>query len=353
MARSDCPGSRERSRAGRSRTRPGSSGQSVCNTAHSGMLRATPKRCYPGQTVFHGERDGSSHDLRRGVVGRMGGQRMNIATLTAMLTAGSFAAGVVGALTGLGGGVVIVPLLVIAFGVDIRYAIGASLVSVIATSSGAAAAYVREGFSNIRVGMFLEIATTLGALSGATLAAHVPANGLAIVFGLVLMYSAYLSAHRTGGNRPRSSPRSTLARPRARFDLSDTRRQTVVSRAPSSDRVWVDVRRRNPFRSVGDWLRCGQGPGDGPCHAAPVQGLDHHQQFHDRGHGGRQRGDLSTTRVYRPRACDAGRPRVLLGSIVGAHVLTNAKTPWLRTIFMGVIVVLALEMLYNGLTGKL
>jgi len=62
----------------------------------------------------------------------------------------------------LGGGVVITPVLTLLFRVDLRYAIGATLVSVIATSSGAAAAYVREGFSNIRIGMFLEIATTMG-----------------------------------------------------------------------------------------------------------------------------------------------------------------------------------------------
>ena len=80
---------------------------------------------------------------------------------------GAFTAGLLGALTGLGGGVVIVPLLTLGFGVDIRYAVGASLVSVIATSSGAAAAYVREGFTNIRIGMFLEIATTIGAVAGA------------------------------------------------------------------------------------------------------------------------------------------------------------------------------------------
>jgi uncharacterized membrane protein YfcA len=91
----------------------------------------------------------------------------------------SSAAGLLGALTGLGGGVVITPALVLLFGVDIRYAIGASLISVIATSSGAASAYVREGFSNIRLGMFLEIATTLGAIFGAYLAPRVPTSGLA------------------------------------------------------------------------------------------------------------------------------------------------------------------------------
>jgi len=83
----------------------------------------------------------------------------------------SAVAGFLGSLTGLGGGVVITPVLTLLLGVDLHYAMGASLVSVIATSSGAAAAYVREGFSNVRVGMFLEIATTLGAVAGAHLTA--------------------------------------------------------------------------------------------------------------------------------------------------------------------------------------
>jgi uncharacterized membrane protein YfcA len=86
---------------------------------------------------------------------------------------GSLVAGLLGSLTGLGGGVVIIPLLALAFEVNIRYAIGASLVSVVATSSWAATAYVKEGFSNIRIGMFLEIATTLGALVGVALTAKI------------------------------------------------------------------------------------------------------------------------------------------------------------------------------------
>src|SRR5205823_9942441 len=106
---------------------------------------------------------------------------MNVIEFTFLVWTGSLIAGFLGALTGLGGGVVLVPLLALVFKVDLRYAIGASLVSVIATSSGAAAAYVKEGFSNIRIGMFLEIATTLGALLGAFLVTWVPTNAIAIV----------------------------------------------------------------------------------------------------------------------------------------------------------------------------
>src|SRR5271167_185731 len=111
---------------------------------------------------------------------------------TPLVFAISATAGYLGALTGLGGGVVVTPALTLLLGVDIRYAIGASLVSVIATSSGAAAAFVREGYSNIRIGMFLEIATTLGALFGAFLATRIPTSILAVIFGAVLIYSAYL-----------------------------------------------------------------------------------------------------------------------------------------------------------------
>src|SRR5580704_9384052 len=118
---------------------------------------------------------------------------MPLPLFTALVFASSLLAGLLGALTGLGGGVVLVPVLTLMFHVDIRYAIGASLISVIATSSGSAAAYVREGFSNVRIGMFLEVATTIGALCGAFLATRIPTSALAIIFGATLLYSAYIS----------------------------------------------------------------------------------------------------------------------------------------------------------------
>src|SRR5579872_7279055 len=118
---------------------------------------------------------------------------MTVLVFTLVVLALSLLAGLLGALTGLGGGVVVVPALTLALGVDMKYAIGASLVSVIATSSGAAAAYVREGFSNIRIGMFLEIATTLGAILGAFLASRISTHAIAIVFGVVLLFSAYFA----------------------------------------------------------------------------------------------------------------------------------------------------------------
>src|SRR5947209_5442216 len=114
---------------------------------------------------------------------------MNTLEFSVLIGLGSLATGFLGSLTGLGGGVVLVPLLTLVFGVDIRYAIGASLISVIATSSGAAAAYVKEGYTNLRIGMFLEVATTLGALVGAFLAAKISTGAIGIIFVLILIWS--------------------------------------------------------------------------------------------------------------------------------------------------------------------
>src|ERR1700685_4638796 len=127
---------------------------------------------------------------------------MGLIEFTCAVLLMSVLAGLLGALTGLGGGVVIVPALVLLFHVDLRYAIGASLISVIATSSGAAVSYVREGFSNVRIGMFLEVATTLGALGGAYLTAHVSTRAIGIIFGITLLYSAWSSFHHKQNESP-------------------------------------------------------------------------------------------------------------------------------------------------------
>jgi uncharacterized protein len=126
---------------------------------------------------------------------------MTVSDFTPIVFGASFLAGFLGSLTGLGGGVIVTPVLTLFLGVEMRYAIGASLVSVIATSSGAAAAYVRDGFSNIRIGMFLEIATTLGALGGAFLGTHVPVSYLSIIFGLILLQAAWETSRQHGDHK--------------------------------------------------------------------------------------------------------------------------------------------------------
>ena len=121
---------------------------------------------------------------------------MTILTFTLILFAGAYLAGLVGSLTGLGGGVVVIPLLTLVFHVDIRYAIGAALLASIANSSGAASAYIKEGITNIRLGMFLEIATTIGAVGGALIAIYTPTNTIAILFGAILLFSAAMTIRK-------------------------------------------------------------------------------------------------------------------------------------------------------------
>ncbi len=119
-----------------------------------------------------------------------------------LIAAFSLGAGLIGSLVGLGGGVFVVPLLTLVFGVPFPLAVGASIVSVIATSSGAAAAYVRDRLTNLRVGMVLEIATTIGAICGAILATIAPAGALYLVFGVVLLVSALPLIRKIGEELP-------------------------------------------------------------------------------------------------------------------------------------------------------
>ena len=121
---------------------------------------------------------------------------MTIIVFTVILACVAYFVGILGALTGLGGGVVLIPVLVLLFHINIHYAMGTSLISVIATSSGAGMAYLREGYANIRIGMFLEIGAVLGALAGAIFVTMISPQLIAIIFGIVLLISAYLSWRR-------------------------------------------------------------------------------------------------------------------------------------------------------------
>ncbi|MFL0246857.1 sulfite exporter TauE/SafE family protein [Candidatus Clostridium stratigraminis] len=116
----------------------------------------------------------------------------------------SIAAGVFGSILGLGGGIIITPALTLLFGIDIKYAIGASIVSVIATSSGAAVAYIRDKITNVRIGMFLEIATTVGAITGAFISGLINSKYLYIIFGFLLLYSALAMLKKKGQELPKN-----------------------------------------------------------------------------------------------------------------------------------------------------
>ncbi len=276
---------------------------------------------------------------------------MNNLEFSAVVGLVALVAGFLGSLTGMGGGVVIVPILTIVFNVDLYYAIGASLVSVIATSSGAAAAYVKEGYTNIRVGMFLEIATTLGALGGAYLTGILSARVIAIIFGVVLLFSAYLSG------RPHAEP--TYAGPPD--PLATRLRLDGVYPTPEG---WQPYHvRRVP---LGFLLMCLAGLLSGllgiGSGAFKVLAMDQAMRLPFKVSTTTSNFMIGVTAaasagVYLRRGyIDPGLAMpvmlgVLLGSVVGSRVLARAQPRVLRLIFGVVIVALAVQMIYQGAMG--
>lgn len=278
---------------------------------------------------------------------------MIILTFTVAVAIVSFVAGLLGSLTGLGGGVVLVPLLTIFFHVDIRYAIGASLVSVIATSSGAAAAYVKEGFSNIRLGMFLEIATTVGALLGAYLATWISTTAIAIVFGIMLLYSAYISRHV----RPPElrhlppDPLATRLRLNGSFPDLDGERSYNVQHVPVGFSLMFGA------GALSGLLGIGSG-------AVKVLAMDQVMRIPFKVSTTTSNFMIGVTAaasagVYLSRGyVDPGLSMpvmlgVLAGSLIGSRILVKAETKSLRLVFSLVILVLGLQMLYKGLWGRI
>lgn len=275
---------------------------------------------------------------------------MNMLLFTVLVWLGGLGAGLLGSLTGLGGGVVIVPLLTLVFGVDIRYALGASLISVIATSSGAASAYVKEGYSNIRVGMFLEIATAAGAIAGASLTTILPPGVIAVVFGCVLILSSYLSSRR-----PHDNPDCVPDRLTARLRMESTY-PTTEGEKPYHVRNALGG---FGLMSVAGLLSGLLGIGSG---ALKVLAMDMVMCLPFK---------VSTTTsnfmIGVTAAASAGiylgngyvQPAlvmpvvlgVLPGSMLGSRILGGASVRLLRLIFTLTILALGIEMIYNGLTG--
>jgi len=278
---------------------------------------------------------------------------LNVLELTGVIALISLVAGFLGSLTGLGGGVVITPAMVLLLGIDLHYAIGATLISVIATSSGAAAAYVREGFSNIRIGMFLEIATTIGAVTGAYLAALISPSALAVVFGAVLLQSAWMSTRShpaVQGGRPADRLANCL-KLNGSFPVAGGTRAYKVSHVKTGFGIMFIA------GALSGLLGIGSG-------ALKVIAMDRamHIPF-----------KVSTTTsnfmigvtaaasagVYLQRGyIDPGLTMpvvlgVLAGSIAGARLLPGAPTRILRWVFAAVVGTLAVEMIYNGFAGKM
>ena len=276
---------------------------------------------------------------------------MSVLTFSLAICLTSILAGLLGALTGLGGGVVIVPVLCLLFKINIHYAIGASLVSVIATSSGAAAAYLREGYSNVRIGVFLEMATTAGALLGAYLTAKVSGRWIGLIFGVVLLYSAWASL-RNRFPVSKDLKRDTLA---MRLNL----RGSYSVRGGNEDYVAEHVPGGFGIMFIAGTLSGLLGIGSG---AVKVLAMDQVMKLPFK---------VSTTTsnfmIGVTAAASAGlylnhgyilpglampvMLGVLAGSLAGSRILVHARVKTLRLIFSIVIVALGIEMIFSSLAS--
>ncbi len=264
----------------------------------------------------------------------------------------SVAAGLIGALAGVGGGLLIVPALTLLFGVDIRLAIGASIVSVIATSSGAASAYVRDRITDMRVGMFLELATTSGAVVGAILAAVVAQEFLYLLLGVVLLFSAAQQVLRLGEELPPSIVASPL-----------TTRLGLVGAYPDA-RLGRDVSYAAQRVPLGFALMVGAGVVSGllgiGSGALKVLAMDGAMRLPMKVSSATSnfmigvtaaasagiylsRGDVDPT-IAAPVALG-----VLAGATIGARILPRMPNRSVRLVFLPVLVVIGLQALARGL----
>ncbi len=275
-------------------------------------------------------------------------------TFFVLLFGCSVGAGALGALLGLGGGVILVPVLTLMAGLNIHYAIGASIVSVIATSSGAAATYVRDKITNLRLGMFLEMATTTGAVTGALVAGILPGHVLSVVFGLVLMHAAWTMYRSRQEDVPVGVVGSRLAtRLRlhgAYFDPSLKRRVDYqITGVPQGfGMMWLaglisgllgigsgvfkviamDIMMRAPMKvstTTSNFMI-----GVTAAASAGVYFL---------------RGDINPF-IAAPVALG-----ILSGTIAGTHLLLRLRGSAIRKIFLLILIVIAVEMIWRGLAG--
>jgi uncharacterized membrane protein YfcA len=264
----------------------------------------------------------------------------------------SVVAGLIGALAGVGGGILVIPVLTFGFGVDIRLAVGASIVSVIATSSGAAAAYVRDRITDMRVGMFLELATTTGAVCGALLAAVVAPAFLYVLLGVVLLFSAAMQVTRLGEETPPTGPTSALAA-RLRLESSYPDRKLGREVPYSARRVPLGFALMWVAGVVSGLLGIGSGvlkvlAMDGAMRL-PMKVSSATSNFMIGVTAAASAGIYLSRGDVDPRIAAPVALGVLAGALVGARLLQHISNRAVRLIFLPVLVVVGIETIGRGL----
>lgn len=277
---------------------------------------------------------------------------MTVLTFTIILLLGAYCAGLLGSLTGLGGGVVIIPLLTLALGVDFQYAIGGALVASIATSSGSGSAYVKEGITNIRLGMFLEIATSIGAVVGALVAIYLNNNIIAVIFGIVLIMTVVNQLrHKTDHENVKGS--------------ETARRLKLFGSYPLKDGTWRYYELTNVGGGFGVMVVAGAlsgilGIGSGVLKVLAMDTIMKVPFKVSTTTSNFMIGVTAATSavVYLQRGnIEPGiafpvMVGVLAGALTGARLLKTLNVSTLRKIFCLAIALVALNMIYNGINGN-
>jgi len=267
--------------------------------------------------------------------------------------AGALLSGSIGALVGMGGGIILVPILILLFHVNAHYAVGASLVSVIATSSGGTVAYIREGYTNVRIGMFLVVAATAGGVFGALLAGALSPEAITAIFGIVLLLCGML-AWRRKEEREDNGPSDPLAK---RLHLEGSYPALGEWRSYKVHHVVGGFLLMIVAGTLSGLLGIGAG-------AVNVLSMDQIMQLPYK---------VSTTTsnfmigitaaasagVYFTKGfIDPGLTMpvmlgVLLGAMIGARLMPGAKSHMLRILFSILVFAMAIEMIFKGLGGRL
>jgi len=249
---------------------------------------------------------------------------VNDVAFLSMILGTSTVAGVLGAILGLGGGILLVPLLTLFFGVSLPYAMGASVLSVIATSCGAAAGHLSSGLANIRLGLFLALFTVTGALAGASLVGVMPARALQTLFGLALAYSAFTTIRQLHVEVVDSLVADPLAQ---RFGLDGVYGDRVLGIGSGAFKVLaMDTVMRLPMKVSTATSNFMIG-----LTAAASAGV----YF--------GRGDIHPV-IATPVALG-----VLVGSFIGTRVIGRLSNTTVRKLFLPIVLYLALSMLLHGL----
>lgn len=285
------------------------------------------------------------------MVRREGFLFMNLVVLALQIFFIAIIAGFFGSLLGLGGGIIVTPVLTLLLGLDIKYAIGASIVSVIATSSGAAVAYIHDRITNIRIGMFLEIGTTLGAITGAFLSGVMNPKFLYFIFAAVLMYSALMMFKKRNSELPQNVKEDPVA---AKLALDGSYYDKVLGRT-------VEYKVGGVFPGLGMMYVAGAisgllGIGSGIFKVMamdlamkiPLKVSSATSNFMIGVTAAASAGVYFLRGAIDPKIAAPVALGVLLGATVGTRVMQRLHSKTIRIIFLPVLMLAAIEMVVKG-----